>query len=45
MNKSFQFKIELFKHKWPIVAFGFVGRGNEFVLSLWIVDFRFTWGY
>jgi hypothetical protein len=29
----------------PIVAFGFVGRRNEFVLSLWIVDFRFTWGY
>ena len=46
MNKSFQFKVELLRHKWPLFAFGFVGcGGSEFIVSLWLVDFRFSWGY
>ncbi len=45
MSKSLQFKVEFFRHKWPLLAVGFVGAGNEFVISLWVIDFRLTWGY
>lgn len=44
MSKSLQFKVEPLRHKWPIFVAGFISNG-EFVLSLWLVDFRITWGY
>ena len=45
MRKSLQFKVEPLRHKWPLFAFGVMGGGNEFVLSLWLIDFRISWGY
>jgi len=45
MQKSLQFKVELLRHKWPLFAIGVMGGGNEFVLSLWLIDFRISWGY
>lgn len=45
MRKSLQFKVEPLRHKWPLFAIGVMGGGNEFVLSLWLIDFRISWGY
>lgn len=45
MRKKLHFELEFFRHKWPIVALGFVGGGREFVTCLWFVTLRIRWGY
>ena len=43
MNKKLTFTVEPFRHRYPVFAIGFVGS-REFVVSLWVVDFRLQWG-
>ena len=43
-GKKLQFVVEPLRHKWPIFAVGMI-HGGEFLLVLWLVDFRIKWGY
>jgi hypothetical protein len=43
MSKKLKFEFQFFQHKWPVLAIGFIAR--EFVVVLWIADFRISWGY
>lgn len=45
MNKRLKFEFQFLKHKWPVIAFGFLGRGSEFVIVLWLAELRISWGY
>lgn len=45
MRKKLSLEMQLLQHRYPILAVGFVGGGNEFMVSLWLVDFRLRWGY
>ena len=45
MRKKLKFEIEPLRHRWPIFAVGFVNTHREFLVSLWLVDFRISWGY
>lgn len=45
MKKKLKFEFEFMRHKWPIFAIGFFSGGNEFVIALWFVTLRISWGY
>ena len=45
MRKKLKFEVELLRHQWPIFAIGFAGGGREFLVALWLVDLRISWGY
>jgi len=43
-GKKLQFEIGALKHRWPVFAVGMM-HGREFLLVLWLVEFRLKWGY
>ena len=45
VRKSLSLKLQFLQHKYPLFAVGFTGGGSEFILSLWLVDVRLSWGY
>lgn len=45
MKKKLKFEVEPLRHRWPLFAIGVTGGGREFIVSLWLVDFRISWGY
>ena len=45
MRKKLKVEIEPLRHRWPLFAIGVMSGGKEFILSLWLVDFRISWGY
>jgi hypothetical protein len=45
MRKKLKFEIEPMRHKWPVFAIGFMAGGKEFLVVLWLIDFRISWGY
>jgi hypothetical protein len=45
MRRKLKFEVEFFRHRWPVFAFGFMPHGPEFILALWVVEFRLSLGY
>lgn len=45
MRKKLKLELAFFRHKWPVFAVGVMAGGSEFILALWLVEFRLSWGY
>jgi nitrate reductase NapE component len=44
MRKKLNISVAPFERRWPVFAVGFLG-GREFVLCVWLVTVRVSWGY
>ena len=45
MTKKLSFEFRGRVSKWPVFAVGFISDWREFVLMLWVIEFRIKWGY
>lgn len=45
MSKKLSFEFRLGRKLWPVFAFGFISDWTEFVVLLWLFEFRLRWGY
>lgn len=45
MSKKLKFEVQFLRYRWPVFAVGFIAGGAEFVVALWLVEFRLSWGY